>query len=163
MIDKTLQRIVDQGLVSVPEISEVTGVALSTVYRWMAGKSEPSFHAMALLLRQLRNQDAQSQLVNAFLAGTRWQGYDTGGELDINADGTIDMLDALDSSIDSVNTASQTLQDVRNLSRDGKASPDDTAKLIDMLRHLVHQCTVTQQVLVKVSSVPGRKKAKVPQ
>lgn len=159
MIDQTLQRIVDQGLASVTEISEVTGVALSTVYRWMAGKSEPSFHAIALLLRHVRDTDAQAQLVNAFLAGTRWQGLDVGGELDINADGEIDMLDALDSSIDSVNTASQTLQDIRNMSRDGKVTRDNTAHLIELLRQLVHQCTVTQQVLVKVSTKPGRKKA----
>lgn len=160
MIDRTLKLILDQGLATIGEISELAGVAPSTVYRWIAGTSEPSFSAIAMLLRQVRNPQAQAHLVHAYLAGSSWQGHDTTGELDVNADGHIDVLDALDLSIDCVNTASQTLTDVRNLSRDGKVTENDAGHLMEMLRQLVHQCTITQKVLVRLSAPKKRKRAR---
>lgn len=160
MIGRTLQLIIDQGLSTVEEISEIAGVAPSTVYRWMSGESEPAFNTITMLLRQLPNPQAQAHLVHACLVGSSWHGYETSGDLDVNADGHIDVLDALDLSIDSVNTASQTLNEVRNLGRDGKFTQKDADHLIEMLRQLMHQCTITQKVLVRLSSEPTRKRAK---
>ena len=72
MIAPALQHLIDLKLTSAREISELTGVATSTVYRWAAGQSQPDFDAIRRLVRRLPNPRAQEALIQAFLQSTTW-------------------------------------------------------------------------------------------
>ena len=67
MLAKTLKRIIDKQFTSAKEISELTGVSQSTVYRWIAGQSQPDFDSVRLLVRLLPDKRAQKALLR------RWE------------------------------------------------------------------------------------------
>jgi transcriptional regulator with XRE-family HTH domain len=162
MLARTLQRMIRDQLTTAREISELTGVAPSTVYRWMKGRCEPDFHAIRILLRHLKNPAAQEALLAAFCAGTPWQYNRPELELDVNHDGSIDHEDALDSAIASVKSSATVLDQVRTACRrQGSVPAEDVLALINTINQMVRQCSITQQVLVQASEQQHRRKLKL--
>ena len=161
MLAKTLKRIVDKQFTSAKEISELTGVSQSTVYRWIAGQSQPDFDSVRLLVRLLPDARAQKELILTFAAGTDWHVTKMELELDINADGKIDAADALDSSIDAVHSSGKNLKLLRTAFRDGMANPEQVLELIHLLQNTAGHCMVTQQVLVHLAEKNKRRKLKL--
>jgi transcriptional regulator with XRE-family HTH domain len=148
MLAQTLQRLIDHKLTSASEIAELTGVAASTVYRWIKGESEPSFNTVRLLVRHLPNAEAQRDVLATFTAGTDWQFYAISEELDINKDGVIDHEDALDACIESVHAAGEALSQVRLSASDApnKRSRDD--ELVHLLSDVIRHSSAAQRILV---------------
>jgi len=152
MIAETLQRLIDEGITSAKEISELTGVASSTVYRWLNGKSQPDFNAICMLLRQLPHTKGQEALLTCFLAGTHWQYYSMETDLDVNFDGKVNQDDALVASIESVRGASESLSRLRiNIDAVEANEPTEHTEIIHMLNEVIQHCNVVQQILVKMS------------
>lgn len=151
MLAKTLSRLIDGGITSAKEIGLLTGVAPSTVYRWVRGESQPDFDSIRLLVRHLKDPRAVEALLSAFTAGTSWRYYRTEIDLDVNADGAIDTADALDASIEAVHTAGRSLAQVRQSCRDGVVQRESAIELIALLNDVIHQCSLTQQILVHMS------------
>lgn len=151
MLAKTLAKLIDDKLTTAREIGELTGVAPSTVYRWIRGESEPDFNAVRLMVRHLQSPAAVEALLSAFTAGTTWRSYNLEAELDVNADGKIDIDDALDSTISAVRSAGRSLAEVRKASLDGVIDPDESIALVALLNDVIRHCAITQQVLVKMS------------
>ena len=158
MIDKTLQHLIEQKLTSAREISELAGVSTSTVYRWIAGESQPDFNSIRLLLRHMRLPQAQEGLLSAFAAGTDWQFVHNDHDLDVNDDGNVDADDALDASIASMKAAAQSLEKVRTASRDGALTSEQTLRLLSSLNHAVSHATLTQRILVELSDKQEQRK-----
>jgi transcriptional regulator with XRE-family HTH domain len=158
MLAKTLSRMIDTGMTSAKEIGELTGVAPSTVYRWVRGESQPDFDAIRLLVRHLKNPQAVEALLSAFIAGTAWRYYNLEGELDVNKDGTIDASDALDASIEAVRSAARSLAQVRDACRDGLLPRETVIELVALLNDVIRHCSVTQQVLVHMSETRPKRK-----
>ncbi len=119
MLESTLQKLIDGKLTSAREIGDLTGVAASTVYRWIRGESQPDFDSIRLLVRHLPNVQAQGAILAAFTVGTTWRMYNHELDLDVNQDGIIDASDAVDASINAVRAASRSLSQVRDASRSG--------------------------------------------
>jgi len=161
MLNKTLNRMIEKKQTSAREIAELAGVSPSTVYRWIAGQSQPDFDSIRLLLRHLPNREAQQSLLNAFTMGTNWQFACPDMELDVNADGKIDAADALDASIDAVHTSARNLKQLRAAFRDGKADADEVLELVHLLQQTASHCLVTQQVLVHIMEKQKRRKLKI--
>ncbi|GAB4108064.1 MAG: hypothetical protein Kow00105_13930 [Phycisphaeraceae bacterium] len=161
MLSKTLNRMIEKKQTSAREIAELAGVSPSTVYRWIAGQSQPDFDSIRLLLRHLPNREAQQSLLNAFTMGTNWQFACPDMELDVNADGKIDAADALDASIDAVHTSARNLKQLRSAFRDGKADADEVLELVHLLQQTASHCLVTQQVLVHIMEKQKRRKLKI--
>lgn len=161
MLTKTLNRMIDKKQTTAREIAEMAGVSASTVYRWIAGQSQPDFDSIRLLVRHLPNKEAQESLLNVFTMGTTWQFACPDLELDINADGKIDAADALDASIEAVNSSVKNLKKLRAAFRDGKADADEVLELIHLLQCTSSQCMITQQVLVYLSEQQKRRKLKI--
>ncbi len=151
MLAKTLKRIIDDKLTSAREIGELTGVAPSTVYRWIRGDSEPDFNAVRLMVRHLPDTEAAGSILSSFVAGTAWHFYNVDAELDVNKDGTIDANDALDAAINAVRTASRSLVKVREACNDGAINKDECLELIALLNDVIRHCSITQQVMVHMS------------
>ena len=107
MLTKTLNRMIEKKQTTAREIAEMAGVSTSTVYRWIAGQSQPDFNSIRLLVRHLPNKDAQETLLQTFTMGTTWQFARPDLELDVNADGKIDAADALDASIEAVHSSAK--------------------------------------------------------
>lgn len=72
MIAQTLQRLINERLTTARELAEISGVAPSTIYRWINGDSQPDFHSIRLMLRHLPSRCAQQKLLEAFTTGTHW-------------------------------------------------------------------------------------------
>ena len=153
MLRQTLDALIRQNLTSARELAELAGVSTSTVYRWIGGQSEPHFDSIRLLFRHLPNQEAQQALAAAFAAGTSWElkALDPELDLDINRDGRIDPLDALDASIDAVRAAAESLDEVRTACRNGVIRKAEAVHLIQLLSQTIRQCTLTQQILLRLS------------
>ena len=151
MLATTLAQIIDQNLTTVDEIGALTGVSSSTVYRWMAGHSHPDFETIRLLVRHVRNPDAQRALLTAFTAGTAWQMRYLDEDLDVNGDGCIDANDALDASIRMVRSAGNSLGRIREACREAPPSKPLAIEAVTVLEEVIHQCCVTQQVLVQMT------------
>ena len=161
MLAHTLQQLIDQELTSAREISELAGVAASTVYRWIAGQSQPDFNAVRLLVRHLPNAQAQEALLSAFTAGTCWSFSRAEMDLDVNADGCIDTEDALDASIEAVRCAGETLANMRKAHQEKAPTADQTLSLICLLNQVARQCSITQGILVELSEQRQRRKLKL--
>jgi len=161
MLAKTLTRIIDKNQTTAKELAEMAGVSTSTVYRWIAGQSQPDFDSIRLLVRHLPNKNAQESLLHAFTTGTAWQFTQPDMELDVNADGKIDAADALDASIEAVASAAKNLKQLRLALRDGKADAEEVLELIHLLQHTSSRCMITQQVLVHLSEQNKRRKLKL--
>ena len=161
MLAKTLKRIIDKQFTSAKEISELTGVSQSTVYRWIAGQSQPDFDSVRLLVRLLPDARAQKALLTTFTAGTDWHITHMNLELDVNSDGRVDAEDALDASCNALKTSSDTLVSIREASKGKILSSDETLELISLLNHTVRHCTITQRILVDMAEQRKKRKLKL--
>ncbi len=155
---ETLQRLIDNRTTTAAEIAELTGVAPSTVYRWLKNQSEPGFNAVRILLRHLPDEIAQEAIVTAFVAGSQWQVSRLMTELDLNRDGKIDHDDALDACIESVHAAGEALARVRGNATESADKRLPNLELVDLLHQVVRHCTTAQQILMHLSE--RRKKAR---
>lgn len=161
MLSKTLKRIIEQNYTSAKELSELTGVSQSTVYRWIAGQSQPDFDSVRLLVRLLPDTRGQKALITAFTAGTDWHVTNMELELDLNSDGKIDAEDALDATCSALKSSSDTLLSIREASKGKMLSSDETLELISLLNHTVRHCSVTQRILVDMAEQRQRRKLKL--
>ena len=161
MISKTLQHLINEQHTSAREISELTGVSTSTVYRWIADESQPDFNSMRLLLRHLPTRAGQEALLTAFAGGTAWQFVQHECELDVDDDGDVDADDALDAAIHATKAATRSLEQVREAGRDERFSSDETLRVVSTLNHAIGQCTLTQRILVEVSERQQKRKLKL--
>jgi transcriptional regulator with XRE-family HTH domain len=161
MLAKTLKRIIDKQFTSAKEISELTGVSQSTVYRWIAGQSQPDFDSVRLLVRLLPDSRAQKAILTAFTAGTDWHVTHMNLELDVNHDGKVDADDALDASCNALKTSSDTLVSIREASKGKILDSDETLELISILNHTVRHCTITQRILVDMAEQRKKRKLKL--
>ncbi len=159
MIAEALRQMIERKLTTASEISELTGVATSTVYRWIHGSSEPDFGAMRLLLRHLPSIEAQQAILNVFTAGTPWQFFRTDAEMDLNRDGRVDHEDAMTASIESVRAASESLSRLRGSCErvPGLGKPEVT-ELVEIVGEVIRQCTLVQRIITDM--VERRKQAK---
>lgn len=161
MLTKTLNRMIQKKQTTAREIAEMAGVSTSTVYRWIAGQSQPDFNSIRLLIRHLPNKKAQESLLSVFTMGTTWQFASPDLELDVNADGKIDAADALDASILAVHSAAKNLKMLRAAFRDGMANSDQILELVHLLQNTAGHCMITQQVLVHLAEKNKRRKLKL--
>lgn len=161
MLAKTLQRIIDKKFTSAKEISELAGVSQSTVYRWIAGQSQPDFDSVRLLVRLLPDLRAQKALLTAFTAGTDWHATHMNLELDVNCDGKVDADDALDASCGALKTASDTLLSIREASKGKILTGDETLELVSHLNQTIRHCSITQRILVDMTEQRKRRKLKL--
>ena len=161
MLTRTLNRMIEKKQTTAREIAEMAGVSTSTVYRWIAGQSQPDFDSIRLLLRHLPNKEAQASLLKTFTMGTTWQFACPDMELDVNADGKIDAADALDASIEAVHSSVQNLKQLRTAFRKGDAEADEVLELIHLLQHTASQCMITQQIVVYLCEKNKRRKLKL--
>ena len=162
MLASALQKLIDSEQTTVTEIADLSGVSNSTVYRWIARRSEPSFDAIRRLIRGLPNPRAQETLLSTLTTGTKWRLQAQQMSLDLNRDGVIDGEDALDAAIKVVRGAGRSLTSVRAASVAGKVHQDKVVGLIDELNDLIHYSTIVQEVLIRMVDNRKRHKAKPP-
>lgn len=158
MLSRTLQALIDEGRTSAREVGELTGKAPSTVYRWIAGKSEPDFNSIRLLVRHLPDRKAQQSILSVFTAGTNWQVVHSEMELDVNSDGTITADDALDAAIRSTKSSGTSLLHIREACKIGNVNSDDVVTVTAVLDEVISHCHVARRVLIEVCEKSNRRK-----
>lgn len=158
MIDLVLRRMIDEKLTTVQELGDLTGVAPSTVYRWMAGQSEPDYKQLRMLLVHLPNVRAQELVLQALTAGTHWRAESEKVELDVNNDGRIDGFDALDVAIQSVQDSTDSLGRIRETCRTGKITREEVEKISDLLSRISRQSMTAEMILLNLLQQSTRKK-----
>lgn len=161
MLNTTLQKLIDDGLTNAKEVGELTGVAPSTVYRWLRGDSEPTFNSVRLLVRHLPHRGAQAAILNAFISATNWRFEHLEVELDVNMDGQVNATDALDATIDMMRCAAEALAGVREAGRNKSINEEEAAKLVSVLSNVIQRCTQTQRVLTHLAEARATRKIRL--
>ena len=162
MLASTLQGLIDQQLTSVTEVAELAGVSNSTVYRWIARRSQPDFDAVRRVIRGLPHPDAQQALLSVLTRGTPWRLRSTELSLDVNHDGKIDAEDALDAAIRVVHAAGRSLVHVRSASAAGTVKKQELVDLVGELNEVVTHSTLVQEVLIRMVDQQSRRKRCAP-
>jgi len=149
MLARTLEAMIEQKWTTAREIGELTGVAPSTVYRWISGESEPDFNSIRILLRHLPDLRAQQAIVSLFLGGTLWTATRAaaGPELDADRDGTISSDDALDAAIQAVRDSGAALDHVHDSLQDGRLTPEESVSATASVDEVIRQCQRLKAVL----------------
>lgn len=160
MLASALSKLIESEATSVTEVAELAGVSNSTVYRWIARRSEPSFDAIRRLIRGLPNPRAQEALLATLLTGTPYRLHATALALDVNQDGQVDGEDALDAAIRAVHSAGRSLTAVRAAAVAGKVRKDEVVGLVDQLNEVVRYSTLVQEVLIRMVDTRKRHKAR---
>ena len=160
MLQQALQRVIDLKLTSAREVGELAGVSTSTVYRWIAGQSQPDFDSIRLLVRLLPDRRAQEEILNAFLNGTEWSASRLEMELDVNQDGVVDGQDALAAAIESVQGAAKSLSQIHAAAQ-SPLTAEEALQTIALLNHVVRHCTLTQRVLIDMGEQRAKRKLKI--
>jgi len=158
VLSQTLSQIVRNKWSNARELADLAGVSSSTVYRWIAGESQPDFDSVRLLLRHLPNRKGQEALLGAFCSGSGWSFTLNEIELDVNHDGKIDAEDALDAAINTVGHASDALKQTRKAAAVDKLDAEQALQLIQTLNHTTRQCAVVQQVLIQMTEQQAKRK-----
>ena len=168
MLSITLRRLIDQKMTTAREIGELTGTAPSTVYRWIRDEAQPSFDTIRLLMRHLRNREAQAALIAAFTASTPWKSYVQEGDDSavVPVDDVADASEAMEAAIDAMREATQALASVRQASRDRALNDTELDQTVQQTNSVIRTCVATQRELNKVaghrrgapSAVPVQKK-----
>lgn len=142
MLSVTLRRLIDQKLTTAREIGELTGTAPSTVYRWIRGEAQPSFDTIRLLMRHLRNREAQAALLAAFTASTPWRFYTADAELSITPEGAVDVRDALESALESLRSAGQSMTAILDATRDRAINEGEAEQLVQHANRVIRSGTI---------------------
>ncbi len=151
MLSTTLQQLIDDGMTTAREIGDLAGVAPSTVYRWVSGRSEPTCTQVRILIRHLPHRAAQTMLLTALTSATAWRFYHVETDLDHNHDGRVTSDDALDATIDMMRCATEAMSGIREATRGKIISPNEASKLIQILAKAIQRCTLTQNVLTHLA------------
>ncbi|MHC4994992.1 MAG: hypothetical protein ACYTGQ_08065 [Planctomycetota bacterium] len=159
MLSETLQWIIDEEITSARELGEITGVATSTVYRWIRNENQPDFDSVRLMVSHLKDKRATQAIVAAFVAGTNWHVLDTEVDLDLNEDGRVDVEDAIEAAIGAIRTAARSLDQIHTSAREGKITTEQSVELISELNGAIRHCTISQRVLMHMAE--ARKKRKI--
>jgi transposase len=159
MLASTLQQLIDAQHTTVAEVAEIAGVSNSTVYRWIARRSQPDFDAIRRVIRGLPDRTAQQALLSVVTAGTNWRLRNYELALDVNRDGKVDAEDALDAAIRVVRAAGQSLAHVRARCAAGQVRKNELVDLVGELNDVIQHSTIVQEVLVRM--VDQREKRRI--
>ncbi len=151
MLAKTLQQLIDKEATSAKEIGELTGVATSTVYRWVSGESEPDFNSIRILLRHLKHQEAQRAILSVFTANTGFYFSYIEVELDLNDDGVVDHRDALTAAIEAVHGAGVSVSRLREILVDREITKAECVEMHEHVNRVEHYCVNLRQILSHMS------------
>jgi predicted transcriptional regulator len=151
MLSITLRRLIDQKMTTAREIGELTGTAPSTVYRWIRDEAQPSFDTIRLLMRHLRNREAQAALIAAFTASTPWKSYVQESVDPAPADDAADASEAMEAAIDAMREATQALAAVRQATRDRALNDTELDQTVQQTNSVIRTCVATQRELNKVA------------
>ena len=151
MLSKTLQQLIENETTTAKEIGELTGVATSTVYRWVSGESEPDFNSIRILLRHLKSQEAQRAILTVFTANTGFHFSQIEVELDLNNDGVVDHRDAMTAAIEAVHGAGVSVSRLRAILVDRKITQEESVEMHEHVNRVEHYCVNLRHILTHLS------------
>ena len=128
MLAETIRRLTDDEGVAVDDLAVFCGVAASTVYRWREGR-DPGAHNLMQLMRHT-NPLVARRVISAVVAGTRFVVAERReGNLDVDGDGVVSLIDALHIALQTDTDASCLAQEVLQAIQDGRYDDFELAKL----------------------------------
>lgn len=154
MIADTLKHLVEHDLTNHKEIQLITGRGASTVYRWLSGESEPQFHDVRLLVRQLKDPEARRKLVlllSADLPVTiKWQEDERNLEL-LTMEGRREAAhEAIDASLLALECLTHLLSESREAMRSNELTTEAGTRIIDLSENAIRQLTVCKTTAAKL-------------
>ena len=159
MLSALLQKLIDDHRTSVREICELTGRGESTVYRWLAGESQPTYRDIELLVRQVKDPMAREQLVCLMLMGlpvvVEWL---EGAERDQIKRSTDDKNTVFLLTLDAMKQVTTLLDLERKLITGGAMRESDVLEMVNLINDTVRHLTATKAVLVAQN--PARRRAR---
>jgi len=147
MFASVLQRLHSQGHLDVAKAAQATGLDPSTIYKWIAGATEPGVTNASLLVRHCHDPQVQAALLGVFTAGTPWVASYLPTELDINGDGDVDTRDALIAAIDALDGLAEHLRGVQDVGAKHAISSEELAHIHEHAESAVQGIVASQRVI----------------
>jgi transcriptional regulator with XRE-family HTH domain len=150
MLASTLQHLIQDKLVTVREVAELTGRGESTVYRWISGESQPDFEEVRLLTRRLKHAEARRRLAEMFTSGmpvtVEWRAdvEDSAGEGQRESPAA-----ALDAGLEALRDVADVLQREREMLRIGQVAESAAVRTIGSIDAAIRHLLVSKGILVR--------------
>lgn len=151
MLSVTLRRLIDQKLTTAREIGELTGTAPSTVYRWIRGEAQPSFDTIRLLMRHLRNREAQAALLAAFTVSTPWRFSADDVDIEIPRESGADIHVDLESALRTLQATIRSMSTIHDAAGDRSLSDNETEQLMRDTQAVIRASTLLQKNIQSLS------------
>ncbi|MEM6394625.1 MAG: hypothetical protein AAF797_17810, partial [Planctomycetota bacterium] len=146
MIAQLLQQLDRAGALRAPEIADLCGVAESTAYDYISGRTEMKVCRLRSLLHHA-SDDRVRDLILADLAGnTGYHLVQGSPELDVNGDGDIDTNDVMAAALQTVRDASDAASGIHATSGDGEIDDADLRQIEQQLQLMLNHTMVAMQV-----------------
>ena len=147
MLANVLRQMVQDRLTTPTEISELAGVSISTVYRWMNGQSHPGFDSIRLLIRHLSNPEAQRSLLTALLAGTAWRILHSGHHSPTGTDSPVDTPRTMNRVLNTLRESSTVLTLVHDRLSSNPHAREPIVHALPVLAKLLDEASQAQRAL----------------
>jgi len=150
MLANTLQHLVQDKLVTVREMAELTGRGESTVYRWISGESQPDFEEVRLLTRRLKNAEARRRLAEMFTSGmpvtVEWR---TDVEDITEGEQRGEPAEAMDAGLAALRDVTDVLEQERDMMRSGQVAESAAVRTIASIDAAIRHLLVSKGILVR--------------
>ncbi len=153
MLGDLLRKLVDDRLISAKELEQATGRGASTIYRWMAGQSQPDLGDVEKILKGVESSEARRKLLGHIVRDlpvkTEW--LDAASVTD-TATTSQAKTDALDMSLKSLQLVADVLRRQRDALRDGRRMGGrEYAETVGLIEQAVYHLTLSKNLLASAS------------
>ena len=150
MIAMVIRRLLDAKLTTVKELEEVTGRGTSTIYRWLNGESEPQYSDVRLIVRHMRDPEAQRTMVSLLASDlpvvVKWTNDDDFTVQD-EAGQTHDGHEVLDRTLLALDCLTHVLSEQNEAIHKQKVTEESFANLITMMDQTIRHLTASKNML----------------
>jgi len=156
MLGDLLRKLVDDRLTSAKELERATGRGASTVYRWMAGQSQPDLGDVEKMLTGMESYEARRKLLGHILRDTpvrvEWLDAEEGARAATTSKAR---TDALDMSLTSLRLVADVLRRQRDALHNGRRmAGEEYAETVGMIEQAIHHLTLSKNLLGSASNAP---------
>lgn len=158
MLATVLQDLHARGRLTPGLFVEATGRDHSTLYRYLAGSSQPSYHTIQQLFAHCDDEEIQLALLADFTRGVAIAFSHIPAELDIDGDGDVNMDDVLEAAIAANFELAEWLQDIQKATHDGKVTQVELIQADTLGRRVIASVLAALGILDHIAERQGRRR-----
>lgn len=155
MLATTLQRLNDEGALTVAQMAEILDLSPSTVYAHLSGASRLRADQLRTLIRGARRPDVALALLSYVTSGTPIVATYIDADADVDGDGDVDTDDAVQAAIQAADDLVQTL---KLLTGPGEVSDVYAEHVNALCTEVIQRVSVVPRVVDVVLTAQGKRR-----